>query len=185
MKLTGAIASDEKPSDFDVGFLTKAINVDFTTHQQKTLNDNIYKFSKIVDMSDEKFSGQGQSGESRKWKLLALVYSGTAKFNLFKTSLIYQYKVIASGWKNKRIELDYTKLSFTFKPNLPVDLLYWAQVAEKLSGHISKKTLLSLMPFIEDAEKELERKEGEVEDIDLLEDKVIPSNGAGVTANAE
>ncbi|MCK5506422.1 MAG: phage portal protein, partial [Thermodesulfovibrionia bacterium] len=187
MKLTGAIASDEKPTEFDVSFLTKAINVDFTKHQQSTLNDNIYKQSKRVDMSDEKFSGQGQSGESRKWKLLALVYAGTAKFNLFKTALMYQYKVIASGWKNKRIELDYTKLSFTFKPNLPVDLLYWGKVAvELLAAGFSKKTVFGLLPFIEDSEKEIAQKAAEVEEeIDLLGDELEPSNGAGVAANAE
>ncbi|HYX08433.1 MAG TPA: phage portal protein, partial [Bacteroidales bacterium] len=69
-KQTGAFGSEDE--DFDVDFLVKELNGEYLEKHKKTLVDNIFKFSKRVDMNDEKFSGATQSGENRKWKMLAL-----------------------------------------------------------------------------------------------------------------
>ncbi len=146
-------------------FLTKDLNgaVEFLKDHKKTLNENIYKFAKAVDMRDEQFSGSAMSGESRKWKLVALENRAKTKERKFVKGLREMFKVICSAWETKQIKLNYEDISFQFKRNLPVDLSYIADVLSKLNGQISDETRLSLAPFIKDVEGEIEKIKAEQE----------------------
>jgi SPP1 family phage portal protein len=66
---TGAFTLPEGSKAY---FLTKDINPEFIQLQKEMLEENIYKFSQSVNMTDESFSGGTQTGESRKWKILDL-----------------------------------------------------------------------------------------------------------------
>jgi len=153
-KETGAFGSDDK--DFDISYLTKTINDTFVQNQKKTLNENIYKFSKRVDMSDENFSGSGQTGESRKWKLLALENDATIKEKKFRSANMEMYKLLCTAWdKSRKAPRDmYLALSYQFTRNLPVDLVYYGDVLTKYWGKLPIETIYSLLPFIEDPEEE-------------------------------
>jgi SPP1 family phage portal protein len=166
-KQTGAF---EVPSDGDADFITKNINDTFVENNKKTLNENIHKFSASVDMSDEKFSGGTQTGESRKWKLIALENKAGIKARKFGKGLREQFKVLCSAWKKKNIDIDYLDIFWEFKRNIPIDLSYVAEYASKLNGVHSKHTLLAQIPYIDDVNYELEliRQEQE-EKIDLDE----------------
>lgn len=166
-KVTGAWASED--IDVDITFITKEINADFTIDEKKTLNENIYKFSKRVDMSDEKFSGSGQSGEGRKWKLLALTFAGKNKFDAFASGNTDMYRIIQPVLALKRKAFDYTQLEENFTANLPVELLYYADVATKLMPILSTETVLGLLPFIENPKAEMEKIEAEREALDIQE----------------
>ncbi|ADE87489.1 portal protein [Deep-sea thermophilic phage D6E] len=144
------------PQDGDVGFITKDINDNFVENNKKTLNENIHKFSASVDMSDEKFSGGAQTGESRKWKLIALENKAGTKARKFGKGLREQFKVLCSAWQKKGIDLDYLDIFWEFKRNVPIDLSYVADYASKLNGIHSKHTLLSQIPYIDDVNYELE-----------------------------
>ena len=156
---TGAI----QVPDGSVTYLTKDINPTMYENQKKTLNDNIYKFAETVDMSDEKFSGSQQSGEARKWKLLALENKAITKERKFTAALREMFKVIGSSWKKKGLEVDYLDLYWNFTRNIPIDLKYIADSVTELKGVISDQTLLSLMPFIDDVKGEMDRIEEEKE----------------------
>ena len=160
-KNTGAFGSDDK--DFDINFLTKELSGEFSENQKKTLNENIYKMSKRVDMSDESFSGSGQSGESRKWKLLALENDATIKEKKFRTANTEMYKLAESYWVIRKLVSKgfYLLITFQFVRNLPVDLEYYGKIVTALWGKLSQKTIYSLLPFIEDAQLEIEAKEEE------------------------
>ncbi|WP_216369584.1 phage portal protein [Brevibacillus sp. MCWH] len=160
MKQTGGIEIGENG---DVYFITKNINDTFVENQKKTLNENIHKFSASVDMSDEKFSGGAQTGESRKWKLIALENKAGTKAMKFGKGLREQFKVLCSAWKKKNIDIDYLDIFWEFKRNIPIDLSYVAEYASKLKGIHSDHTLLSQIPYIDDVayEKELMRQEKE------------------------
>lgn len=184
-KFTGAFGSDDK--DFEVEFLTKNLNSEFLENHKKTLNENIYKFSYRVDMSDEKFSGAGQSGESRKWKLLALENDAITKEKKFKAATTEMFRLIGSNWlKLNLVPKDFYKLiTMQFTRNLPVDLEYYGKIITAFWGKLSIKTIYSLLPFIEDPELELKLKEKEEqEDLDKLsasvnnEGKIIKFNNA-------
>lgn len=153
LRQTGALGLAEGE---DARFLTKQADATFIENHKRTLAENIYKFAKAVDMSDEKFSGQGQSGESRKWKLLGLEFRAKTKERKFKAGLDQMMRVICSAWQTKGIPLKYEDLDFAFNRNLPVDLLYLGDVAGKLKGIVSDETLLGMLPFVSDVQRELE-----------------------------
>ena len=152
-KQTGAFSL---PEGADVDFITKQINDVFLENHKKTLNQNIYKFSSSVDMSDESFSGAAQSGESRKWKLLSLEFKAITKERKFTTGLRSMFKVISSSWNTKGFELNYLDVFFTFNRSIPIDLSYLGDVATKFKGIVSDRTLLAQLPFVEDVNKEIE-----------------------------
>lgn len=153
--------------DSDVDFITKNINGDFVQKQKETLNKNIFLSSKTVDMNDEKFnSGGAESGEARKWKLMPLEFKAIKKERKFIEGERYMFKVIASAWRKKGIEMDYLKLNFIFTRSLPIDYLYYGSIAEKFRGVISLIDILTLMPFIKNPQEYYDRLKKE-EDIDL------------------
>lgn len=153
LRQTGALGLAEGE---DARFLTKQADATFIENHKRTLAENIYKFAKAVDMSDEKFSGQGQSGESRKWKLLGLEFRAKTKERKFKAGLDQMMRVICSAWQTRGVPLNYEDLDFTFNRNLPVDMLYLGDVAGKLKGIVSDETLLGMLPFVSDVQRELE-----------------------------
>lgn len=150
----------EVTADGDVDFITKNINDTFIQNLKDTLEENIYKFSKTVNMSDEKFSGAAQSGESRKWKLLTLEFRAIIKERKYSKALRQQFKVLCSSWNKRGINIEYLDIDYKFIRNIPIDLLYYADVISKMRGHISDETLYSLLPFVE-AMDELEKVKNE------------------------
>lgn len=180
-KQTGAFLI---PEDGDADFITKNINDTFVENNKKTLNENIHKFSASVDMSDEKFSGSAQTGESRKWKMLALENKAGKKALKFSKGLREQFKVLCSAWKKKNIDLNYLDIFWEFKRNVPIDLLYISQYASQMKGIHSDRTLLSQIPYIDDVDYELELMQQEKEESINLDHFIIQNHtdtGTNVT----
>jgi len=185
IKATGAnITADERiamrkskvinlpDKDADIDFLTKNINGEFFEQQKKTIKEEIFNTSKTVNMSDEKFSAGGvESGEARKWKLLALEFKAITKERKFTEGLRMMWRVITSA-PGSEYKFDPNKLTFTFIRNLPVDFLYYADVAAKLQGIIPKIDILKYLPFIKNAEDTHKRllEENDI-DLDLVPDE--------------
>ena len=138
-----------------VYYLVKNLSDNVIENQKSTLRENIHKFSKTVDMSDEKFSGASQSGESRKWKLLAMENLATIKERKFSRSLRLQFKLIEDIWQERREPVLDSTVVWKFSRNLPIEITQEAQILAMLNGHISNKTRLSLASFIEDADTEI------------------------------
>lgn len=147
------------PEGTDGKFITKDLNgaVSFLENHKKTLNENIYKFAKTVDMRDEQFSGSAMSGESRKWKLVSLENKAITKERKFTKATREMFKIIASAWAKKAIQFNYEDIELQFTRNLPVDLQYSAMVTQALKGMVSEETRLSLLPFVKDPLGEIER----------------------------
>jgi len=141
------------PEDGDVDYLTKEINDEFLENHKKTLRENIYRFSKTVDMSDENFSGGQQSGESRKWKLLALTQKAIMKEREFTAGLRMMFKVLCSAWSKKGIALRWEDLSFKFTRCLPIEIKASAEIMQLLFDKVPLHIIYALMPFIENAEE--------------------------------
>lgn len=165
-QLSGALSF---PEGTDASYLTKDLNgmVTFVENQKKTLNENIYKFSKTVDMRDESFSGSAMSGESRKWKLVGLEAKAIKKERKFTKATRQMLKILASAWAKKNVNFNYENVELQFTRNLPVDLLYYADATMKLKGMVSENTRLSLLPFVKDPEAEIKAMEEEAPIIDL------------------
>lgn len=159
MKQARALAGPGK-----VYYLTKEIQDNFLENQKKTLQNNIYKFAQAVDMDDEAFH-TAESGEARKWRLMALENKAITKERKFDAALRNQFKVLTSYERAPKI--DYLNLKWEFRRNVPVDLQYLGEVGQKLKGIVSHKTVLKLMPFVDDPEAEIEEIQDEMPEVDL------------------
>jgi len=158
LKKTGVLELFEK--DDSVSYLTKDINDQMIENHLDRLEENILRFAKSVNFTNETFGVQS-SGVAMKYKLLALEAKCTTMERKFVSSLRYQFKVIFSAWaKRKGIgQDDYLSVFYQFKRNLPVNLLEEADVQTKLKGFVSEKTRLGLFSQIDDVEYELEEME--------------------------
>lgn len=147
-------------NDEKVEFLTKDINIEFIENHKKTLNDLIYKHSKVVDMSDESFSG-AQSGVSRRWKLQGLENKCVTKERKFNSGDRQMFKCLQTPWNTKNVPFNHIDLSNQFTRNLPADLTDEVEMVRKMGINVSQKTLLSLLSFVKDVDRELETYEQE------------------------
>ena len=158
LKKTGVLELFEK--DDSVSYLTKDINDQMIENHLDRLEENILRFAKSVNFTDETFGGQ-VSGVAMKYKIMALESKCITMERKFVSSLRYQFKVIFSAWaKRKGIgKDDYLSVFYHFKRNLPVNLLEEAQVQAQLKGFVSEKTRLGLFSQVDDVEYELEEME--------------------------
>lgn len=157
---TGAFNLPEPNSSLT--FLVKAIQDGAVENHKKTLVENIHKFSKSVDMSDEKFSGSAESGESRKWKLLALENKAIVKERKFKKGLRRQMNLLSRILTNLGTKIEDDAISYSFSRNIPIELSHEASVLVQLHGHVSEDTRLGLASFIDDVQKEKDQMEDDM-----------------------
>jgi len=133
------------------------------------------RFSKSVNFTDEQFAGN-LSGVAIRFKLMALESKSVTTERKYSAALRRQFKVLASAWRKKGILLDYENVWFQFKRNVPINLLDEAQTTAALRGHVSERTRLGLLSFVDDVEWEIEQMEQEKE-VDL--GGVIDGSGEG------
>jgi SPP1 family phage portal protein len=119
------------------------------------LEGNIMRFGKSVNMTDESFASN-LSGVAIRYKLMALENKCITMERKMTAALRQQFRVLATAWAKKGIPVDYTNIFFQFKRNLPVNLLDEAQTTAQLRGHVSERTRLSQLSFVDDVEWEME-----------------------------
>ena len=148
------------PEDAKMYYLTKDINPAIISEHYDKLNENIWKLSNSVDFTDQKFSEA--SGEARKWKLINLENKSTLKIVELKASLRTMFKAYMNVLRFSNLpNVDYFDIQFVLTRALPVDLTYVADYINKLAPHVSRETLMSLMPFVENPSEEIAKIDGE------------------------
>jgi SPP1 family phage portal protein len=168
-RYTGAFGLDEKGEGVGIEFITKEMNDTAIENHLNRLEGNIMRFGKSVNMTDESFASN-LSGVAIRYKLMALENKCITMERKMTAALRQQFKVLATAWAKKGIPVDYTNIFFQFKRNLPVNLLDEAQTTAQLRGHVSERTRLSQLSFVDDVEWELEEMAKEAEGlIDLDE----------------
>ncbi|WP_353856446.1 phage portal protein [Bacillus sp. Bos-x628] len=143
----------------DVKFLTKDINDTMIENHLNRLEENIMRFSKSVNFSDEAFGGN-LTGVAMRYKLMALENKCITMERKMTAALRYQYKLLCSAWSRKNAAIrgdDYLKVWFTFTRNLPANIAEEAETTAKLKGLVSEETRLSLLTFVDDVQYELDR----------------------------
>jgi len=152
---TGAFGLDEKGEGVGIEFITKQMNDTAIENHLNRLENNIMRFSKTVNMTDESFASN-LSGVAIRYKLMALETKCITMERKMTAALRQQFRVLATAWAKKGIPVDYTNIFFQFKRNLPVNLLDEAQTTAQLRGHVSERTRLSQLSFVDDVEWEME-----------------------------
>lgn len=149
-------------------YLTKNINDAFTEHHLQRLEENIYRFSRTPNLSDETFGAA--SGVSLKFKLHGL----ETKCGMYEAKMLdaaqFMFKLLASAWIKKAIAFDPLQVSLEFKRNFPLDKLSEAQTAQAfITAGLPKEWVFSQISGIDDVDYIMEMLEQEKDVTSLYE----------------
>ena len=133
----------EMPDTAKAEYLTRTFDESGVEILKKAIEQDIHKFSHIPCMSDESFGGN-VSGVAMEFKLLGMENITKIKTRYYKKGL------------RKRVRI--------FCNYLPKNLLEISQIVANLWGKVSRKTLLSQVPFVDDVDEELKALETEEEE---------------------
>ena len=168
---SGAIRFFTGGANGKVYFLTKDINDGFIEHHLDRLEENIYRFSKTPNLSDEAFGTA--SGISLKFKLTGL----ETKCGMFEAKMIsagtYMFELLAKAWEKKKVKFDPLQCVMEFKRNFPLDLLSEAQAAQALiAAGVPKRVAFQIaLSCIDDIDYVMQLIEAEKDDIPSLTDE--------------
>lgn len=151
----------ELPSDARAEYLTRTFDESGVEILKKAIEQDIHKFSHIPCMTDESFGGN-VSGVAMEFKLLGMENITKIKTRYYKKGLRKRIRLFAS-WlqKSKALNVDISSITPTFTRALPKNLLEISQIVANLWGKVSKKTLLSQVPFVDNVDDELKAVEKE------------------------
>lgn len=145
-------------------WLIKNINDTYIENVKTRLEKDIHKFAQIPDMSDENFTGN-MSGVAIKYKLIGLEQVRSRKEREFKKALQRRIELIANILKlQNKAQIDFRDIDVQFTANIPANITEQAQIVNQLDGLISRKTLLSLLPFVPDPMSEIDELQKERDD---------------------
>jgi len=165
------------PDGSDAKWLTKEIQDTASENHKNRLEADIHKFSFTPDMSDESFAGN-TSGEAMKYKLWGLEQMAVQKERCFKKGLQRRFKIMCGYFDMKGSKYDYRAIDIKFTRNMPKIISDMAKVVLDLTGIVSKKQLLALLPFIDNPEEEIKQLEEE-QTVDLM--RYENDDGMGTT----
>ena len=159
-------------------WLTKDINDTLVENLKKRLQSDIHKYSMTPDLNDESFAGN-LSGVAIEYKLWGLEQAAITKESNFKLGLQRRIELICNMLRIKgKGTFNYLDIEMSFTRNMPTNIPELVTMAQNAAGMISNQTRISLLPFIEDPQAEIDRlkqEQGEI-DLDSLIDKKDDSN---------
>ena len=182
---SGAIQFFSGGAEGKVYFLTKEINDGFIEHHLDRLEENIYRFSKTPNLSDEAFGTA--SGVSLKFKLTGL----EAKCGMFEAKMIsagaYMFRLLARVWEKKRVRFDPLQVVMEFSRNFPADIAGEAQMVQQLiAAGLPKRVAYGQLSFVDDVDYVMQLIEREKDGIpSLWEEAPEDRMTAGRTAAGE
>ena len=174
--ISGILVDDENGLDFKnnrvlnftgsegkAEYLIKNINDSALENFKNRLVEDIHKFSQIPNLTDEQFAGN-VSGESMKYKLMGLENITGLKEAKFKKGLMRRIELLCNFLNLATNELMlYTDIQPIFTRNKPKNEVELANMVKGLYGILSDETLISILPFIENSNEEIEKRNKEKE----------------------
>lgn len=145
-------------SNPDVKFIAKPDGDQMQENYLNRLDNLIYQISMIPNMKDQEFSGNA-SGVALEYKLLPMKNKSNSKERKFTKSLRALFRAVFSTGQviSQSGKDSWEDLQFQFTRNIPKDIAGSISAAKQAEGMISKRTQLSLLPFINDPDSELEQ----------------------------
>lgn len=151
----------ELPADAKAEYLTRTFDEAGVEILKKAIEQDIHKFSHIPCMTDENFGGN-VSGVAMEFKLLGMENITKIKTRYYKKGLRKRLRIFANFLSTRSgVRVDITGVVPVFTRAMPKNLLEISQYVANLWGKVSRKTLLSQIPFVEDPEEELKAVEKE------------------------
>ena len=149
------------PADAKAEYLTRTFDEAGVEILKKAIEQDIHKFSHIPCMTDESFGGN-VSGVAMEFKLLGMENITKIKTRYYKKGLRKRLRIFANFLNTRSgVQIDVSGITPTFTRAMPKNLLEISQYVANLWGKVSRKTLLSQIPFVEDPDEELKAVEKE------------------------
>lgn len=151
----------EFPEGAKAEYLTRTFDEAGIEILKKAIEQDIHKFSHIPCMSDESFGGN-VSGVAMEFKLLGMENITKIKTRYYKKGIRKRLRIFANFLNTRSgIHVEDAGVVPTFTRAMPKNLLEISQYVANLWGKVSRKTLLSQIPFVEDPDEELKAVEKE------------------------
>ena len=151
MKVNRILLLDE---DSDAGYITKPDNSEGVKNLLDKIEDRIERIAQAPDFNDESFGNA--SGISIKYKLLGMENICSNIEANMRQALQKRLELICAIQKLTATEFVWRDVNIVFTRNVPVNEAEQAELVNKLRGLVSDKTLLSILKFVPDVDKELE-----------------------------
>lgn len=145
----------EMPDGAKAEYITRTFDEAGVEILKKAIEQDIHKFSHIPCMTDESFGGN-VSGVAMEFKLLGLENITKIKTRYYKKGLRKRLRIFAYFLNTRSgYQIDTMGITPVFARALPKNLLEISQIVANLWGKVSRKTLLSQIPFVDNPEEEL------------------------------
>ena len=172
----------EMPLGAKAEYLSRTLDEVSVETLRKALKEDIYTLSHVPNLSDEHFAGNS-SGVAMEYKLLGLEMLTKVKERYYRKGLRKRIKMFCHFLNLKSIEVDAGAIVPTFSRSLPRNLIEIAQMIGILDGKVSSKTLIKLLPFVEDPDEEVKAVEEEAEKKIEIQRKMFEQGDGAFTAN--
>ena len=153
----------ELDSDSRAEYLTRTLDEGGMEVLRAALKEDIYTFSHVPNLTDKNFAGNS-SGVAMEYKLLGLEMLTKTKERWYRKMLHERLHVLQSFYGKKNAAIDPHNIEETFSRGLPKNIAELAGIIATLSGTVSKKTLISQLPFIQSPDDEIKAVEKENEE---------------------
>lgn len=153
----------EMPDTAKAEYLTRTFDESGVEILKKAIEQDIHKFSHIPCMSDESFGGN-VSGVAMEFKLLGMENITKIKTRYYRKGLRKRLRIFCNYLALHGKSVDPTGITMIFTRALPKNLLEISQIVANLWGKVSRKTLLSQVPFVDDVDEELKALDEETEE---------------------
>ena len=167
----------ELPDGSDARYITRTFDESGMEVLRKAIEADIHKFSHVPCLTDENFSGN-TSGVAMEFKLLGIENITKIKARYYKKGLRKRMRIFCTWLGLKQTTIDPTQIVPVFSRALPKNLLEISQVVNNLKGTVSQRTLLSQIPFVDNADDEIEAVQKENEQAVKMQQDMM-----GMTAN--
>ena len=149
------------PEGASAEWLIKNTNDAAAENMKARTETDIHKFAKVPNANDDSFAGN-TSGVAMRYKLLGTENVAATKERKFKRGLQRRLELIINFLNFKStFGLDWRGIQMQFTRNLPIDEGVIAEFIVKLRGLLSDETLIGMLPSVEDAAAEIERREAQ------------------------
>ena len=144
------------PEGATAAWLTKNTNDAQIENILKRLHESIYRIAACPDFSAESFVSGVSSGIAIKYRLTGCETRAGKIEGSMKKALQRRIELICGVAALKLGENIFRDIKIEFKRNIPEDIASTMNLVNGLKGTVSDKTLMSMLPFVDDAEAELE-----------------------------
>ena len=146
----------ELPNGAKAEYLTRTLDEVGAETLRRALKEDIYTFSHVPNLSDENFAGNS-SGVAMEFKLLGLLMITKIKERYYKKGLKKRLRIFANRLGLSNLANEVGSIVPQFSRGLPKNLLELSQIVSNLQGKVTDRTLISLLPFVEDPDHEIEQ----------------------------